>query len=204
MLLAVAVTLGLVAAVVAVVAVRSRDRAVAAETRADAGRLAADALLEVRPDVALLLAAQSMALDDAPATRSSLFGVLQRQPRLLAITSVGQRTTAMRMAPDGRSLSLCTTSGELSWWDSTTLERIRTLRPGGGSFCGPQAHLDDGTAIATVRQRESAGADLEVRSSNDGALLVRPADRRRMVDLRGPGLVGNRDGCRPGQLPGDP
>ena len=170
-LLAVAVTLGLVAAVVALVAVRSRDRAVVAETRADAGRLAAEALLEVRPDVALLLAAQSMALDDAPATRSSLFGVLQRQPRLLAITSVGQRTTAMRMAPDGRSLSLCTTSGELSSWDSTTLERIRTLRPAGGSFCGPQAHLDDGTVIATVRQRESAGADLEVRSSSDGALL---------------------------------
>ncbi len=143
-LLAVAVTLGLVAAVVALVAVRSRDRAVVAETRADAGRLAAEALLEVRPDVALLLAAQSMALDDAPATRSSLFGVLQRQPRLLAITSVGQRTTAMRMAPDGRSLSLCTTSGELSSWDSTTLERIRTLRPTGGSFCGPQAHLTTG------------------------------------------------------------
>jgi len=172
LLLAAAVALGLVAAAVAVVAVRSRDHAVAAETRADAGRLAADALLEVRPDVALLLAAQSLALDDAPATRSSLFGVLQRQPRLLALTSVGQRTTAMGMAPDGRTLSLCTTSGELSLWDPSTLERIRTLRPSGGSLCGLQATLDGGAAIATVRQRETSGADLEVRSTSDGTLLA--------------------------------
>ena len=69
----------LAAAVVAgVIALSERQGARSAATVADARRLAAQALSEERRDEALRLAGAGVALDDSPATRSSLLSALVR------------------------------------------------------------------------------------------------------------------------------
>ena len=167
-LLAAVMAMLLVAAVVAVVAVRARQLAAQAETEAVAGRLGSEALLEPRADRSLLLARQAMALHDGPAARSALFGALLRQPRLVAVTDLDDRAMAVRLTPDGRHIASCTIHGELTLRGLSDLEETQNLVPAGGNFCGPLAFLDGGEAVATVRQRESLGADLEIRSVADG------------------------------------
>lgn len=169
MALAGLVALLLVAGTVAFLAVRSREKAVQAETEAVAGRLAGRALLEPDVALALLLAREAVALDDSPASRSALFGVLAQHPALLSITDVGDRATALRLEPSGREVVTCTVHGEIAARRMDELSDVRVVRPAGGNLCGPLAFLDRGRSVATVRQVE-VGAALEVWSYGDGAL----------------------------------
>ena len=99
--MAAALVIALVAATVASnqwnEATDQRDRAAAARQTADAGRLAAQARLEVDDNLsrALLLAVEANRLEDGPTTRGSLQAALLHDPFLLGILP-GSRTRPRR------------------------------------------------------------------------------------------------------------
>jgi WD40 repeat protein/DNA-binding SARP family transcriptional activator len=112
----------LAAAVVAgVIALSQRQEANSAATTADARRLAAQAVNEERRDQALRLATASVALDDSPATRSSVLSALVRggSPALGVLNDHDQIYSAA-LSPDGRALA--TDKGTI--FDTQTRERI--------------------------------------------------------------------------------
>ncbi len=87
----------LAAAVVAgVIALSERQGARSAATVADAQRLGAQALTEERLDQALRLASAGVALDDSPATRSSLLSTLLRNPAAIGVLTPYRRGAPSR------------------------------------------------------------------------------------------------------------
>jgi WD40 repeat protein/DNA-binding SARP family transcriptional activator len=112
----------LAAAVVAgVIAISERQGASSAATTADARRLAAQAVSEERRDQALRLATAGVALDDSPATRSSLLSALVRGgPSELGVINADDKIYSAALSPDGRTLA--TDNG--TFFDTQTRERI--------------------------------------------------------------------------------
>jgi DNA-binding SARP family transcriptional activator/WD40 repeat protein len=124
----------LAAAVVAgVIALSQRQEANSAATTADARRLAAQAVSEDRRDQALRLASASVALDDSPATRSSVLSALVRggSPALGVLNDHDQIYSAA-LSPDGRTLA--TDKG--TFFDTQTRERIGEYRSRETSWLG--------------------------------------------------------------------
>jgi DNA-binding SARP family transcriptional activator/WD40 repeat protein len=170
-LLVVVATLLLVASVSGGVAWRAQDSAQRAEEGAVASRLGSEALLEPRPDLALLLAAQAVDLDPSPATRSSLFGTLLRFPGLVRVTQVGARVTGAGLTPDGSRLAVCTNLGELLLLDAETLTVDRTVVEPGGLSCSVPVFTDHGRVVTSVWQLLPEGAELRRYRVADGQLL---------------------------------
>jgi DNA-binding SARP family transcriptional activator len=71
-----------VSLVIGELALTQRNRATAALTLADAGRLASRSRLEPDPQLALLMAREAVHIDDSPETRSALFAALERAPAI--------------------------------------------------------------------------------------------------------------------------
>ena len=104
-LLAVAVVLLLLAGGAGVVAVRQARLATSAATAADARRIGAQALVTAEIDKALLLAVQSVALDDSNETRGALLAALSRFPRLARVVRTpGRVPRRLGVSGDGRRL----------------------------------------------------------------------------------------------------
>jgi WD40 repeat protein/DNA-binding SARP family transcriptional activator len=123
----------LAAAVVAgVIALSQRQEANSAATTADARRLAAQAVSEERRDQALRLATAGVALDDSPATGSSVLSALVRDSPALGVLNEPDSIYSAALSPDGRTLA--TDLG--TFFDTQTRERIGEFRPPGGWWLG--------------------------------------------------------------------
>ena len=115
----------LAAAVVAgAIALSQRQEANSAATTADARRLAAQSQSEERRDQALRLATAGVALDDSPATRSSLLSALVRDSPALGVLNEPDTIYSAALSPDGRTLA--TDLG--TFFDTQTRERIGEYR----------------------------------------------------------------------------
>jgi WD40 repeat protein len=111
--LAVAVVLLVVALTAGVVAFEQRNRAednaaeaTSAETRSEARRAGASALITDDLDESMLLAVAGVRLDDSPETRSSLLSAIARRPELIASTQMaGPRVISFDVSPDGGTVA---------------------------------------------------------------------------------------------------
>ncbi len=111
--LAAAVLVAVVAVAGGVFAVIDQQRAASASRTADAGRLAAEALVEPDLRLAALLAVAATTLEDTSQTRAGVRSVLLRSPSVVAAagTAGADRMTAMALSPDGRLLAVGLASG---------------------------------------------------------------------------------------------
>jgi DNA-binding SARP family transcriptional activator/WD40 repeat protein len=105
-------------------ALSQRDRATAALTVADAGRLASRARLESDPQLALLMAREAVHLDDSAETRSALFAALERVPAITHRMSApagpsptGDRTQWIEIAPDASTLAIGDAGPKVEFFD---------------------------------------------------------------------------------------
>jgi hypothetical protein len=131
-LLAVALAGGLVA-------LRQRSTARSEARAAEAQRIGVQALTEPDLDRSLLFARQGVALDDSPATRGNLLAALLRAPAAIAVMrATGKPLNAIDLAPDGRTLAVGDSHGNVEFLDAVTRRRIARS-------------YKEGVAIAAVR-----------------------------------------------------
>lgn len=174
-LLLVATSLLLVAALAAsVLALRSDYAAQAARNNAVAGQLGAEALLQPRQDLALLLAAQAVRLHDDPGTRSDLLAAVLRAPRALAIRDLGHRLESVAVSPDGTRLAVSDNQGAIWLVDARTLHIVRLLQsPTGLPVSGLVFASAGDTLVSADQFSTGAAADLVLRSSASGQVIRR-------------------------------
>jgi WD40 repeat protein len=126
-LLVVALIAGSVAFIQRGNARRSASAAEHSATVALSQSLGAKAIAEPRLDVAMLLAAQAVKLDDSVETQSDLLATLERSPWTTAIIPLeGEGTQAMKVAigPDSKELAVTDDKGNLYFYDLATRQRI--------------------------------------------------------------------------------
>jgi WD40 repeat protein/DNA-binding SARP family transcriptional activator len=152
-----------VAVVAGVVALDQRGEARRATVVADAQRLGAEAQVEDRLDRALLLARAGVALDDSPATRSSLLTVLERDPAELGAVDLGWRMFTVAITRDARLMALGDERGVAGIYDTATrrpigrpyrivnglVQRLR-FSPGGQTLAVGSVDPDDPAHNAVV------------------------------------------------------
>ena len=141
--------------VIGKLALSQRDRATAALTLADAGRLASSSRLEPDPQRALLMAREAVHIDDSPETRSALFAVLQRAPAIAARISslggpspAGNETQWIEIAPDGRTLAIGGAGPTVEFVDAVRRAPIDSVEVGSGTERA--AFSPDGKTLAVV------------------------------------------------------
>jgi WD40 repeat protein len=180
----------LLAAAVAggIFAVAQRGQARDAEMAQLAQRLGAQALVEDDLDLALLLARQAVAIDDAPQTRSYLFAALRRSPSAIGIMrGNGSIQRAAAISPDGRRLAVSGEGTGLVFYDMRTYEQIGDPLPHFGAES--LAYSPDGATLAI--------------GGEDGEQYVRLVDSRtgeQLAEKAVPGVAGRlaftKDGSR--------
>ncbi len=109
-----------VALVAGVVALNQRGEARDAARIADAQRLGVDALNQERLDEALLSARAAVALDESPATQSSLLSVLQRSPATLGAVDHQFGIYGAAISPDGELMAIGDDLGNVGVYDAAT------------------------------------------------------------------------------------
>ncbi len=142
LLLAAAVTGGIFAVIQRSVA---RD----AETGQFAQRLGAQAQVEERLDLSLLLARQAVAIEDTPQTRGYLLAALRRSPAAIGIMhGDGEALRGIAISPDGETLAV-PTGGNVLFFDARTYAQIGDPLPVGDSREGGSlAYGPDGRTLA--------------------------------------------------------
>jgi WD40 repeat protein len=133
----------------------SADAALAAQTAADARRVAARALATDDLDLAMLLGVAGVQLDDSPETRSSLLAVLGGHPELIASTPMaGSRILWLDVSPDGRTVATYDTASHVRVYDIASGQLISELQAGkaaGLTWESGQARFSpDGRTLAVV------------------------------------------------------
>lgn len=172
-LLLVAISVLLVAAVAASgLAMHSAHQAQDARDNAVAGQLGAQALLQPRQDLALLLAAQAVRLHNDASTRSDLLAALLRTPRALAIRDLGHRLESVAVSPSGAQVAVSDNQGAIWLVDAATLRVVQQLRPPSGFPVSGLVFSDSGDLLVSADQA-SAGfhADLVIRSVATGHVV---------------------------------
>ena len=104
------------------IALTQRQQARHAATAALAQSLGSQALIQPRPDVALLLAQQAVNLDPTPQTMGALFSTLIRASALVGsfpLDSPG-KPDMISMSPDGRSLAVHDSEENVRFYDTRT------------------------------------------------------------------------------------
>ena len=189
----------LAAAVIAgVIALSERQGARDAATAETAQRLGAQALTEDRLDRALMLANTGVALDDSPATRSSLLSTLLRSPAALGVLDGDTgRPQALALSPDGSTLAVGDGQGQLSLFDTETRQQIgdhqlpgralvARLRPPGRLARDPhERHARAPERVPPDRRPEhSAGAKLRLARPPSGRPRIVLLPHRRLCPGR--------------------
>ncbi|HET9723036.1 MAG TPA: BTAD domain-containing putative transcriptional regulator, partial [Actinomycetota bacterium] len=141
--------------VIGKLALGQRDRATAALTLADAGRLASRSRLERDPQLALLMAREAVHIDDSPETRSALFAALERAPaitdRLYAAggpSPAGGEMQWIEIAPDHRTLAIGDAGPTVEFFDAVRRRPIDAVDVGSGTERA--AFSPDGKTLAVV------------------------------------------------------
>jgi WD40 repeat protein/tRNA A-37 threonylcarbamoyl transferase component Bud32 len=178
----------LLAAAVAggVFAVIQRGQARDAATSQLVQRLGAQALVEARLDLSLLLARQAVAIEDSPQTRGYLLAALRRSPAAIGVMhGRGSVLRGAAVSPDGRTLAVAAIGVGVLLFDTIDYEQIgNPLAVGASSI----AYSPDGETLAVgsdyhvglydarTRKRLAEapvdGVALRLSFTNDGSRLV--------------------------------
>lgn len=115
-------------------AVVERSHAQAVAQIAVARQLGIAAQTDPSVDRAMLLARESVALDDSPITAGDLLATLLRAPEAIGILpGVGNRHQQMALSPDGRTLLLAGAHGDLVVLDTQSRKQIKSMEHIGGT-----------------------------------------------------------------------
>ncbi len=166
-LLVVALVAGLLAWRSSTEATASSERATAASISADARRLAATALNEDYPDVAMLAALESVRIERSPETYGALLTLLSRAPEVAFRHRIEGRFLRQGVSDDGRLVLLTDNGSTLRAFDADTGEQRWQVDSGGPQFHMPTVS-PDGQGVAV--QHYGPGQTLELRSAADGAV----------------------------------
>jgi len=146
----------LLAVAVAVVAVSQRLDATSAGSRADAQRLAAQALAEpdLRRATLLAVAGTTVAGTGDPSAIDAVRAALLRFPDVVA--AAGDGITAMSLSPDGQTVAAGSSDGAVWFLDAQTLGTTARIEyPGHGPING-LAFMPDGRRLVTWGRGETA------------------------------------------------
>ncbi len=125
-------------------AAEARDAAIAADAR----RLGAQALVQDKLDVALLLARQAVAMDDSVDTRSALLATLLKAPGAIRmLPGTGAQVSGLESSADHRVFVTEDQFGVLTAYDAKTLTGLRTVRGEGFDFHWCFAVAPDGASL---------------------------------------------------------
>jgi WD40 repeat protein/DNA-binding SARP family transcriptional activator len=167
----------LLAVLAGAVALSQRGEARDAAQAADAQRLGAQALIDDHLEHALLLARAGVALDDSPATRSSLLAVLQRSPAALSVLrGDGPPLIPAALSPDGRLLAVGGDDGTVTVFDArnrSVVGKPYVLRDG---LVQKLVFSPDGTTLAVgghEPQNEPPGALVDLIDPRTGVRRLR-------------------------------
>lgn len=166
-LLVVALVAGLLAWRSSAEARASSERATAASISADAKRLAATALNEDYPDVAMLAALESVRIERSPETYGALLTLLSRSPEIVSRKRIDGRFLRQGVSDDGRLVLLTDNGSTLRAYDADTGEERWQVDSGGPQFHVPTVS-PEGQRMAV--QHYNPGQTLELRSTADGAV----------------------------------
>ena len=161
------------------VALRSRTLAEQARVESLAASLGAQALVERRPDRALLLATEAVKLSPGSRTELALLTTLQRVARALTVTNLGARTVTSALSPNGRVLAVASNVGDLWLLDADTLAVRAKLRDADGRTMPRVLFLSDRELLYVVNNKDAVvGSDLLVRdvSTQEERLVARLDD----------------------------
>ena len=160
-LLVTAVVLILVTVAAGLVALGQADRADRQAQLAEAGRAGARAVVEPDIDRSLLLAIASARLTRSPESLAALLAALGKYPQLIrSVRTEALDVTSLEVSPDGRSVALHDSGGDVVVYDVASGVRSAAFRPppapggallsgvtlGGGGYA-PMAYSPDGRAL---------------------------------------------------------
>ena len=159
-LLAVAVGAAIVAAI--------KQETASNEARAALARqLGAEAVNEPRLDVAMLMAREAVRLDRSPQTEGTLLATLLRSPAVIGTIALpGNTTGKLAFSPDGRTLAIADSLGELRLYDPRT-HKATAAPLGELAENQTPVYSDDGTLLAyrTTECQCGLGAGIAVRDA---------------------------------------
>ena len=181
MLLAAAVLAG-------VLALLQQRRAEDAADAANAQRLGALALVEKRPDTAVLLALEATRFGASPETKGALFDTLMKYGHVLRVARTEERVLRMAAPTTGGSVAVSDNSGHLMLYDPRTLARRRQITL---PFIVDLAYAPDGRAVYAAGLVDDDPRDQAIRAVDpaSGDVLW-----TRRVPLGERGLSVTRDG----------
>lgn len=135
-LLAGAVALLVLAVIAGALALVSRSNA-QHEAKVAVGRqLGAEAVSEPRIDIAMLLARESLNLDQSPQTEGTLLATLLRTPEVIGTFTVPiqDRPQIVKVSPDGRAIAVVTNNGFMRIYDTRTHQQMGTFAAINGDY----------------------------------------------------------------------
>ena len=118
---------------------------------AEARRVGAQALLEEDPDLSLLLAVQSVRMDESPDTRASLLASLTKHPLLIASRPIGGVGFDVAVSPEGESIAV----GSFGGGELRRAERLENVTAVPGALI--VSYDPAGKLLALGRGAESVG-----------------------------------------------
>jgi WD40 repeat protein len=181
-----------------IIAVIQRGEARDAATSQLVQRLGAQALVEENLALSLLLASQTVAIDDSPQTRGYLLAALRRSPAAIGILhSQSEVLRAIAISPDGQTVAVGAGDGGVLYFDATTHDQIgKSLWVAGGAES--LAYSPDGRTLAVGGDQVVRLIDVHTRrqlaETAVGGVATHVAftdDGSRLVDLVAPGDQGD-------------
>src|SRR5262249_23506030 len=143
-----------VSLVIGELALTQRNRATAALTLADAGRLASGSRLEPDPQLALLMARAAVNINDWRETGRGLFAALERTPAITGRiyahgpSAAGDETQWIAISPDGGTLAIGDAGPTVEFFDAVRRVPIGAADVGAGTERA--AVSPDGKTLALV------------------------------------------------------
>jgi WD40 repeat protein/DNA-binding SARP family transcriptional activator len=146
--------ISLIAGVIALV---QKQHATTEARVALARQLGAQAVIEPRIDLAMLLAREAVNLDRSQRTESTLLATLLRSPAAIASVGlpIGVRPLSLTLSPDGRTLLVFANNGTLYSYDPATRRQQRPPTPNFNGDLNP-VYSPDGSLLLLTNSNETA------------------------------------------------
>ncbi len=140
-----------------VLALAQKQHATSEARVALAQKLGAEAVIEPRIDLAMLLAREAVNLDRSQETESTLLATLLRSPAALASFDlpIGVQPQGLALSPDGRTLLVYASDGTLYIYDTATLRQRRPAIPNFNGDLNPVYSPDGSLLLLTEGDLEA-------------------------------------------------